>query len=186
MFLLVSCNSGGGSSSKDKDKKDTPDPCDGPVLCLTENWGNQYAIFYDHNNAACVLVSNGTIFACAFNVINQNNEIATLALGGDATKCRFSKFNEGAIDYNLDGTLDEALSNVVGNLAICNEELTIQGLKFTLNEILWTISDITAYFDGMASLTQNNLHTEVSVAEQDITDIKNKINMVKELLEVDP
>jgi len=180
LLLFVGCNGGGGGGGS-KDKKE-PDPCAGPVLCLNTDWGDQYAVFYN-GPAACLLGSDGDTFAVVFGVINQSNETAILGLSGPANKCRFGVFNDGMIDYNMDGTFDEDLLDVVGSLSICNEEMKITGVEFNLNNLHWFIQDILAYYDGMTTLSRSGfLHTESAMTFDEVSDVKDKLHMLRQLL----
>ena len=189
IILIFGCNSSGGGGGGNKNKNDTPDtdPCAGPVPCLTEDWKNSYAIFYDNKGAPAILGSNGKTFALAFNVINQSNEMATIGLSGPAVKCRSGNFNDGVIDYNMDGTIDDILLNVVGKLSICFKTLDTSGIEFDLNDLHWLITTTTAYYDGMSTLSvhDHSLNTDMPVHAEDVTDIKDKIGMVKELLNIE-
>jgi len=184
-LALIGCSdSGGGSSSKEDEPED---PCDGPVPCLTEDWGDilddgtwsgNYAVFYDSDNLI-VLISDGETIGVA-GVYEIEGETAIVSFEGPVINCYDADINWGGIDNDLDGIIDYIFTSASGRLNVCAETLKIY--EFVIEGEVE--EDVTATFDSMASLSaSNHLITDVPISAENVEKVKIRIKLLKQLME---
>ena len=127
-ITIVGSGGGGGGGS---DPVPTPDPvptsCDGPVPCLTTDWGDVGRQFEETDGSPIVVLSDGTIFAGA----GINDDLHLMSLGGTPIDCYNGEIELAAIDLN-DNFIDEFEANewfvASGNAKICDRTLTVTNL----------------------------------------------------------
>jgi hypothetical protein len=99
--------------------------CDGPVPCLTTNWGNTYREFIESDQSPILILSTGTIFALA----GVNDEGHIFSLAGDITDCYNGVILLAGIDLNdFGGIEDSEFFDASGNAKICGSTLTVTNL----------------------------------------------------------
>ena len=104
---------------------DIIDSCDGPVPCLTTNWGNTYRKFIEPDQSPILVISTGTIFAVA----GVNDEGHLISLGGEVTDCYNGVISLAGIDLNDSEDLqDSEFFDASGNAKICGSTLTVTNL----------------------------------------------------------
>lgn len=116
-FVAVGCNSGGGSGGGG-------DSCDGPVPCLTTDWGDTGYEFEGDDGNPIYVGSEGDIFAGA----GFTDDGFIMVLGGEALDCYTGNILVGGMDYNLDGNIDEVFDTASGNVKLCDRELKVTNL----------------------------------------------------------
>ena len=139
IFISGYPSSGDGDGDSNGDRNE----CDGPVPCLTKDWGDSEYWFTDTNGNPVVVLSEGNAFAVA----GLTDEGYIISVGGTPTDCYNGKLLLGAIDWNDDGEIDdnEWLSSVGGNANICNKTLTISDLVIEGTPE----KDVVATYDGV-------------------------------------
>lgn len=172
LVFVFGCGSGGGGSS------DKNDDCSGPVRCLTENWGNQYAVFYDIYNKPVLLVSNGERAGIAY-LSEIDHEIVIVAFEGPVKNCYKANMYYGGIDFDLDGIIDVYLSGVTGMFKVCKQ--TLKTYNFESNEYIF--DNFIAYYGYTAYLSKNALSTDAPVSAENVDKIKREIEVIKQLME---
>ena len=90
-LVAIGCNSGGGSGGGDS--------CNGPVPCITTNWGDTGYEFEGDDGNPIYIASDGEIFAGA----GFTDGGFIMVLGGEAVDCYAGNIIVGGMDYNLDG-----------------------------------------------------------------------------------
>jgi hypothetical protein len=122
-FMTIIGTGGGGDSD------DGGDSCDGPVPCLTVNFGNTAYIFEDQSGGLVAVLSDGALVGVGF-YWYDGQQTFPIGLAGQVTDCRNGELTEGAKDLNEDFIPDpgEEFASVSGNVNICNETLTVSNL----------------------------------------------------------
>ena len=115
-FVAIGCNDGGGGGGGDS--------CDGPVPCLTEDWGDTMYEFRDADGEQVGIFSDGEIFAGA----GVTDDGFLMALAGDVDDCNDGNIAVGGLDYNLDGEIDFWFDTASGNVNICDKKLKVTNL----------------------------------------------------------
>jgi hypothetical protein len=115
IFFAIGCNDGGGGGGNS---------CDGPVPCLTSDWGDTMYEFEEDDGNPIVIGSDGLAFGGA----GVTDDGFIMALGGEVVGCYTGNILVGGMDYNLDGTVDEWFDTASGNVKICDTELKITNL----------------------------------------------------------
>ena len=171
-FALIGCSDGGGGGGN-KDNS-----CDGPVPCLTQNWGNQYVLFYD-GDIPVVLVSDGEAMGVA-GTYEVEGEMAIVALAGPVLNCYDASINSGGVDFDFDGTSDYSFTSASGHLRVCDETLRIYNIVIEGE----AEDDIYATFDSIALLSaSNHLSTDAPISVENVEKVKIRIKLLEQLME---
>jgi hypothetical protein len=120
-LLIIACGGGGGGG---------PDPCDGPVPCLTNDFGTTVYEFTDGSGDPVVLFSDGEYVVIAGIYYDPDNQPYIIGIGGPVTSCREADLINAAIDWNQNGLLEEGewLEPMEGGLDVCDETLSVYDL----------------------------------------------------------
>ena len=171
-FALIGCSGSGGGSSKKKD------PCAGPVPCLSNNWGDQVAVFYEGNNLIALL-SDGEFFGIgAYQVVE--GETVIIGVGGEVINCYYGNITVGSIDYDLDGIPDYWFDSVSGGVKVCDETLRVYNIVIEGE----AEEDVVATFDSMATLSaSNHLSTDAPISAENVEKTKILIKLLEQLME---
>ena len=182
-FALIGCSDSGGGSSKKKN------PCDGPVPCLTEKWGDyledgppwwrgRYATFYD-GDEPIVLISDGE-YAEVDGMFEIEGETYLIGLAGQVLDCYNAHLDFGGVDYDLDGIPDYMFTSVSGHLRVCGQTLSIYDI-IVEGEVY---EDVVATYDSMASLSaSNHLITNAPISAENVEKVKIRIKLLEQLME---
>ena len=112
--------------------------------------------------------------------VEDEGEIVLVALGGPASNCYNAKLNEGAVDEDLDGTIDYWFTSVSGNLKVCKRKLSVKNIVIEGE----AEEDVTATFDSMASLSaSNHLSTETPISAENVEKVKIRIKLIEQFME---
>ena len=118
IFFAIGCDNGGGSGGGGGNS------CDGPVPCITSDWGDTMYEFEGDDGNPIVIGSDGLAFAGA----GLTEDGFIMGLGGEAVDCYTGNILVGGMDYNLDGTIDEWFDTASGRMKICDTELKVTNL----------------------------------------------------------
>ena len=169
-FALIGCSDSGGGGGKNK--------CAGPVPCLAQNWGNQYALF-NNGEDPIVLVSNGKTLGVA-GLFEVEGEMVIVGLEGPVSNCYNGNLNLGGVDDDLDGTIDYWFTSATGRLRVCDKTLKIYNIVIEGEDE----DDVVAKFDSMASLSaSNHLSTDAPISTENVEKIKIRIKLLEQLME---
>jgi len=142
-FVAIGCNSGGGGGGGNS--------CDGPVPCLTEDWGDTLYEYIDSDGEPVFIGSDGEFFGGA----GVTDDGFLMALGGEVDDCNDGIVTVAALDFNLDGVADFWFDTASGNVNICDKKLKVTNL--ILDGEHW--DDIVATYVGIAaSVAQESQH----------------------------
>ena len=127
------------------------DSCDGPVPCLTVDWGDTFYEFVDADGEMVLILSDGEIFGGA----GVTDDGFFWGLGGEVVDCNDGNIIVGGLDFNLDGIVDFWFDTASGNVNICDKKLKVTNL--ILDGDPW--DDIVATYVGIAaSIAQESQH----------------------------
>jgi len=145
ILALVGCGDDGGHGTP-------PDPCAGPVPCLTEDWGMTGYIFEDRLGEPYAVVSDGTAMAVVGFVWWTPSEYVLVGLAGPSIDCHNGEFLYAAFWSTLPpGDIpDYETLGVQGKLNICGVTLTISDLSIPG----WVLPDLVATYVGTETLAE--------------------------------
>jgi hypothetical protein len=113
-IFAMGCNDGGGGGNS----------CDGPVPCITTDWGDTMYEFEGDDGNLILIGSDGLAFGGA----GLTDDGFIMALGGEVLDCYTGNILVGGMDYNLDGIVDEWFDTATGKMTICDTELNVTNL----------------------------------------------------------
>ena len=145
IFVAIGCNSGGGGGGGGGDS------CDGPVPCMTTDWGDTFYEF-DDDGDSIVVTSDGEVFGGA----GPTDDGFILGIGGEVVDCYKGNITVGGIDFNLDGIVDEWFDTASGNVKICDTELKVTNLLLDGVPYENTVADYVGVARSMIQSEESN------------------------------
>ena len=147
------------------------DPCDGPMMCFTEDWAGKYALLADRDDNLYLLGSDGVAIVFVGPCANEDGDTAIIGLGAPAYSCRLGSFNYGFIDYNSDGSYDGEVANVTGEIGYCTVNLDTDRVEFDLKDAHWVVDDIDTQFLSIVTLSPSGAILSSVPLEKDQVDV---------------
>lgn len=137
-IIFIGCTNDSGGDGKREE-------CDGPVPCLTNDWGDMNYEFREMDGSPVIVISYGDVFG----VGGDTEEGYIYGLAGPTKSCYDGTITDGGLDYNRDGVVDYWLKSASGNLNICDITLHLTDLVIEGEQK----SNVTAtYFGSFRSL----------------------------------
>lgn len=143
------------------------DPCAGSVPCLTTDWNGVFHEFKEADGSQILVSSEGNVFAGA----GFTEEGWIIGLGGTPTDCYNGTLNEGGLDTNLDGVIDDVFDSVSGNMNICGSTLSITNLVLDGDPI----PDIEATYVGIYQVAAGAVYSKSEIPPEILYETLDKV-----------